>query len=46
MEVLNNHELSQVNGGAFWKSFACAIGLAAAFIAGLVSGYVNPLKCN
>lgn len=46
MEVLSYNELKEINGGAFWKSLVWIVGGAAVFLAGLVAGYVNPLKCN
>lgn len=46
MEQLSNNELLKVNGGAIsWKLLA-AVPLAVSFIAGIIDGYLRPLKCN
>ena len=45
---LNNEELMHIEGGAI-KMFAAimfGIGALAAFVTGIIDGYLNPLKCN
>ena len=45
---LNNEELMNIEGGAI-KLFAAimfGIGALAAFVTGIVDGYLNPTKCN
>ena len=45
---LKNDDLMQVEGGAI-KALAAilfGIGALAAFITGIIDGYLNPLKCN
>jgi len=46
MVKLNKKELLEVNGGGISVGACCVIGLALVFIAGVVDGYVRPLKCN
>ena len=46
MKVLNNEEMLKVKGGGMsaWAIFG--IGAAIVFIAGVIDGFVRPLKCN
>ena len=46
MKVLNKEEMIKVNGGGVsaWAIFG--IGAAIVFIAGIIDGFVRPLKCN
>ena len=45
---LKNDELLQVEGGAIKLLTALLFGLGglAAFVTGVIDGYLNPLKCN
>lgn len=43
---LKNDELLKVEGGAIKIGILFALGGLAAFITGLIDGYLNPLKCN
>lgn len=46
MKKLSDNELKNITGGAIsWKLLA-AIPLAVSFIAGIIDGYLRPLKCN
>lgn len=46
MRELSQKELKNISGGALgWKFFA-AVPLAISLIAGIVDGYLRPLKCN
>jgi len=46
MKDLNKEEMLKVNGGGMsaWAIFG--IGAAIVFIAGVIDGFVRPLKCN
>ena len=44
--VLNNNELKQISGGAINWTAASLIGAAVAFIAGIVDGFLRPIRCN
>lgn len=44
MEILTNEKLNEINGGG--KAFWLILGGAAAFLAGIFSGFMNPSKCN
>lgn len=46
MHKLSNNELKNITGGALsWKILA-AIPLAVSLLAGIVDGFLRPLKCN
>lgn len=44
--VLNSDELKQISGGAINWTVASIIGAAITFIAGIVDGFIRPIKCN
>ena len=44
MKELDNHELKKVNGGGF--CIGLLIGAGFVLIAGIIDGYVRPLRCN
>lgn len=46
MKVLNKEEMLKISGGGIsaWAFFG--IGAAIVFIAGVIDGFVRPLKCN
>lgn len=44
MEILNNKELKQINGGGIGGFLF--IGGAIVFLIGVIDGYVRPLACN
>jgi lactobin A/cerein 7B family class IIb bacteriocin len=46
MQYLNNEELKDINGGGFHFSIIIGIGIAIAFIIGLLDGISRPLSCN
>jgi len=43
---LSNEELMNVEGGGFSLGLGIAIGGLLIFAAGLIDGWVRPLKCN
>ncbi len=46
MKTLSNEELNEINGGAIkWGIVLVATGVFS-FIAGLVDGLINPIKCR
>lgn len=44
--MLEKKELLQITGGGINISLAAGIGAIVTFIAGIINGYVNPIKCN
>ena len=44
---INDKELEKINGGGCfsWGIFSAVVA-GVTFIVGLISGYVNPVKCN
>lgn len=44
MKELNEKELRKVNGGGF--GFGLLIGAGITLLAGIIDGFVRPLKCN
>lgn len=44
MEVLSYKKLAELNGGG--RTLWYLLGGIATFLAGLISGFVNPKKCN
>lgn len=44
MMELNNQELKKVNGGGFGLGLLISAGVV--LLAGIIDGYVRPLKCN
>lgn len=46
MKELNKKELMRVNGGGFGFGFGLLIGAGITLIAGIIDGFVRPLKCN
>ena len=46
MVNLSNTELNKISGGGISITLWYVIGGAATFIAGLISGFVNPKSCN
>ncbi len=45
MELTKN-ELLQITGGAIDLGLLTAIGAAITFIAGVIDGFLRPIKCN
>ncbi|MBR3362799.1 MAG: class IIb bacteriocin, lactobin A/cerein 7B family [Bacilli bacterium] len=43
---LTKKELLEINGGAVNWTVVSIIGTAITFIAGIIDGYLNPIKCN
>lgn len=46
MKELSKSELIKVTGGAIGWKFLAAVPLAVSLIAGIIDGYLRPLKCN
>ena len=46
MNVLNNNELKCIEGGAIKIGLIVGIVAGVSFIAGIIDGYLRPLKCN
>lgn len=46
MKELNEKELRKINGGGFGLGFGLLIGAGITLIAGIIDGFVRPLKCN
>ena len=46
MNALTNIELNNVKGGAFKWGLAFALTGIFSFIAGVIDGIINPIKCN
>ena len=44
--ILNDYELTNINGGAIKWAVVGAIAGLAAFLAGIVDGYLRPFKCR
>ncbi|MDD4187175.1 MAG: class IIb bacteriocin, lactobin A/cerein 7B family [Bacilli bacterium] len=44
--MLTNEEMLSIDGGAVSWSLIGLIGGAITFIAGIIDGYLRPLKCN
>lgn len=43
---LNNDEMMKITAGGFYKGALGIIGGAIVFLLGVLSGFVNPRKCN
>ena len=43
---LTNQQLKQITGGAVNWTAISIIGTIVTFIAGVIDGYLNPIKCN
>lgn len=46
MKELSQKELKNISGGAVSWKFLAAVPLAISLIAGIIDGYLRPLKCN
>lgn len=46
MHDLKQNELREINGGSLSFTAYLGIGIAAAFLIGVLDGIVNPQKCN
>ena len=46
MKELKEKELEQIEGGGVSFGLLAGIGVAITFIAGIIDGYVNPIKCH
>ena len=46
MNTLTNNELNEINGGAIKWGLALVAAGVFSFIAGLVDGLINPIKCR
>lgn len=46
MIELNNAEMEQVQGGGVNWTIVAGVGALVSLLAGIVDGYINPLKCN
>ncbi len=48
MQILNDYELSNIQGGSFSLGVGIAlfIGGLITFVIGVIDGFVRPLKCN
>lgn len=46
MKKLTVEELKKVNGGAISTKLLALIPLGISLIAGIIDGYLRPLKCN
>lgn len=44
--MLTDKELNLINGGAIKWTIGLAIGSLITLIAGIIDGYLRPLKCN
>lgn len=44
--MLSKEELLKIKGGGINISLAASIGAIITFIAGIIDGYVNPIKCS
>lgn len=44
--MLTDNELLNINGGAIKWTLGFIIGAAITFIAGVIDGYLRPLRCN
>ncbi len=42
--ILNEQDLLKIQGGS--KSLLIALGAVGVFIAGVIDGFIRPLKCN
>lgn len=46
MNVLKEEELKRVEGGAIKIGLIVGIAAGISFLAGIIDGYLRPLKCN
>ncbi len=46
MEKLSNYEMKKINGGGISVLGFFGIGTLITFFAGIIDGFVRPLKCN
>jgi lactobin A/cerein 7B family class IIb bacteriocin len=44
--MLSDKDLSNINGGAIKWTLGLMIGSLVTLIAGIIDGYLRPLKCN
>lgn len=45
-KIMKDNELLNITGGGFKTSLAIIVGSIIVFIAGIIDGYLRPLKCN
>ena len=46
MNIVDNKELKNINGGGISIGLAIGIGTAIVFVIGIIDGFVNPDKCK
>ena len=46
MVELETRELKEINGGASKLTIGVIIGLVGTLLAGILDGFIRPLKCN
>lgn len=44
--ILNNEKMMMITGGGALLKVVGAIGTAVVFLIGVISGFVNPKRCN
>ena len=44
--ILKDNELYEINGGGMKYGILAGIGMLITLVAGIVDGYLRPLKCN
>lgn len=46
MFILTNEEMNTVSGGAIKLGLAFIIAAGISFVAGIIDGFLNPIKCR
>jgi hypothetical protein len=44
--IIEEIELNKINGGGIKYGILAGIGMIITFVAGIIDGYLRPLKCN